>query len=134
MFERKFRAYYKEALADPRAEDAARFGLAHLGDIMANHFTKKKMMNIMAMMTELGRTGYTKEEFEGWQGRVLVVASEDDAGFKDLEWLTANLPNAESHVLLKGLGHLPQLVHREKLQALTRGLLAHTAPSHLARP
>ncbi len=123
MFRKKLRAYFRQALADPRAAEGARFWLAHLDEIMANHFTKKKLINILSVMFEFAREGYTRADFAGWQGKALVVASEDDTGFKDLEWLTDNLPNAESHTFPKGLGHLPQLVHKDKFESLIRGFL-----------
>ena len=110
-------------MVDPRAEEGARFGLAHLDEVMTNHFTKKKLVNILSVMSEFGREGYTRADFAGWPGKALIVASEDDASFKDLEWFTENLPNAGSHTFPKGLGHLPQLVYRDKLESLIRGFL-----------
>ena len=41
-------------------------------------------------------------------------------GFKDIGWLTENLPGAEAEILPAGLGHLPQLVHRERFERLIR--------------
>jgi pimeloyl-ACP methyl ester carboxylesterase len=123
LFRRKFRSYYKQAADHPGAESGRRFGLAHLDDIMSNHFTKKKVINLLTLIRQFKREGYRQHDFPGWQGRTLVVASEDDAGFKDAQWLTENLPNAEFHALPKGLGHLPQLVHRDRIEALTRTLL-----------
>lgn len=123
IFRKKFRAYFEAALADPRAEEGARFGLAHLDEVMTNHFTKKKVINLLSVLFEFGREGYTSADLEVWNGRSLIITSEDDPGFKDLEWLTENLPNAESHAFPGGLGHLPQLVHQEKFESLTRGFL-----------
>lgn len=122
-FRKKFRAYFQAALDDPRAEAGARFGLAHLEDVMTNHFTKKKVINLLSVLFEFGREGYTRADLEGWKGRALIIASEDDAGFKDVEWLVESLPNAESHIFPKGLGHLPQLAHREKFEHLIRRFL-----------
>jgi len=123
MFGKSFRAYFREAVADPRAAEGARFGLAHLDEIMANHFTKRKLINLLSVFCEFAREGYTRADFADWQGRALVVASEDDVGFKDLEWLIDNLPNAECHTFPKGMGHLPQLVHKDKFESLIRGFL-----------
>jgi pimeloyl-ACP methyl ester carboxylesterase len=123
MFRKKFRAYFRQALAEPRAAEGARFGLAHLDEIMANHFTKKKLINLLSVFFEFAREGYIRADFAGWQGRILVVVSEDDAGFKDLDWFTDNLPNAESHTFPKGLGHLPQLAHKDKFERLIRDFL-----------
>lgn len=124
LFRKRFRAYFKAALADPRAEEAARFGLAHLDDVMANHFSKKKAINLVRTISEFTREGYTRADLGGWSGRALIVASEDDAGFKDVEWLTENLPAAETEILPRGLGHLPQLVHRERFERLIREFVA----------
>ncbi len=91
---------------------------------MANHFTKKKLTNLIHVMSEFTREGYTRADFPDLQGKALIVVSEDDAGFRDLQWLTDNLPNAESEILPKGLGHLPQLVHGDKIERLIRDFLA----------
>ena len=91
MVGKKLRAYFRQALVDPRAEEGARFGLAHLDEVMTNHFTKKKLVNILSAMSEFGREGCTRADFADWQGKALVVASEDDRSFKDLEWFTDNL-------------------------------------------
>ena len=123
MLRKKFRAYFSKALADPRSVEGARFGLAHLDDIMANHFSKKKVINLLSVIFEFAREGYTKSDLADWQGRALVVASEDDAGFDDLVWLTDNLPNAKPHTFPKGLGHLPQLIHKDKFESLIRDFL-----------
>jgi hypothetical protein len=40
MVGKKLRAYFRQALVDPRAEEGARFGFARLEDVMTNHFTK----------------------------------------------------------------------------------------------
>jgi pimeloyl-ACP methyl ester carboxylesterase len=124
LFRKKFRAYFKPALADPQAEEAARFGLAHLDDVMANHFSKKKAINLVRTMSEFTREGYTRADLSAWSGRALIVASEDDSGFKDVEWLTRNIPGAEAEILPPGLGHLPQLVHRERFERLIRDFVA----------
>ena len=107
-----------------RASAVARFGLAHMDEMMAEHFTKKKLINVLSVMFEFGREGYTRADFADWPGKALVVASEDDQGFKDLAWLIGNLPNAGSHTFPKGLGHLPQLAHKDKFESLIRGCLA----------
>jgi hypothetical protein len=90
---------------------------------MANHFTKKKVINLLSVMFEFSREGYTREDSAGWKGKTLVVASEDDAGFKDVEWLTDNLANAESYTFPKGQGHLPQLAHKDTFEMLIRDFL-----------
>lgn len=124
LFTKKFRAYFKPALADPRAEEAARFGLAHLDEVMANHFSKRKVINLVSTINEFTREGYTRTDLGDWSGRALIVASEDDAGFKDVEWLRDNIPGAEVEILPPGLGHLPQLVHRERFERLIRDFVS----------
>lgn len=124
VFGKKLRAYFREALADPRAAAGARFGLAHLEEVLALHFTKRKVVNLLSVLFEFGREGYTREDLADWPGRALVIVSEDDRGFDDLQWLRENLPNSTSEVFPTGLGHLPQLAHREKFENLIRGFLA----------
>lgn len=124
LFRKKLRGYFREALEDPRSAEGARFGLAHLDEVMAEHFTKRKLINLLSVLFEFGREGFTRDDLAEWRGRALVVSSEDDPGFKDLEWLVENLPNSASHTFPAGLGHLPQLAHREKFESLIRGFVA----------
>lgn len=124
IFGKKLRAYFKEALEDPRASAGARFGLAHLEEVLALHFSKRKVINLLSVLFEFGRDGYTRADLDDWQGRALVIVSEDDQGFGDLEWLTENLPRCASEVFPSGLGHLPQLAHRQKFETLTRSFLS----------
>lgn len=127
IFGKKLRRYFKEALEDSRAAAGARFGLAHLEEVLALHFTKRKVVNLLSVLFEFGREGYTRADLADWEGRALVIVSEDDHGFGDLEWLTENLPNCESEVFPSGLGHLPQLAHRDKFELLIRKFLAELA-------
>lgn len=124
MFKKKFRTYFDRGLEDPDARDACSFGLAHLEDVMTHHFTKKKVVHLLSVLTEFGREGYERSDCSDWRGRNLVVSSEDDKGFQDLEWFLENLPGASSHVLPAGMGHLPQLVHRDRIEQVIRGFLS----------
>ncbi len=129
LFKKKLRSYFEKALEDPRTQERCLFGLAHLGDIMANHFTKKKLMNVMNVLSQFQQQeGYAKDDFSGWPGRVLVMSSEDDPGFKDFEWLTGNLPRTVSHVFPKGLGHLSHLLHGDTLESRVKEFLAGLQP------
>lgn len=124
LFRKKLRAYFELALEDPRAASGARFGLAHLDEVLTLHFSKRKLINLLSVLFEFGREGYTREDLADWNGRALVIVSEDDQGYADLDWLTENLPNVATEVFPSGLGHLPQLAHRDKFEALIRGFLA----------
>lgn len=127
IFLKKLRAYFATAMADPRAAEAGRFPLAHLEHVMARHFTKRKLLNILSVLYQFGREGHSRADYERWRGRALIVSSEDDDGFEDVAWFLDNLPNAESHILPKGLGHLPQLVYRDRIEAEIRSFLARMA-------
>jgi pimeloyl-ACP methyl ester carboxylesterase len=124
IFGKKLRAYFNEALDDPQASAGARFGLAHLEEVLALHFTKRKVIHLLSVLFEFGREGYTLADLDQWQGRALVIVSEDDQGFGDLEWLTENLPRCASEVIPAGLGHLPQLAHRKRFETLIREFLS----------
>lgn len=126
IFRKKIEGYFAQAMADPRAAERGRFGLAHFNEVMANHFTRRKLANLLSLLVEFGRAGFTRADFEGWRGRALIVGSEDDPGFDDVAWLVDAFPNAESHVFPTGLGHLPQLAHREKFDDLIRDFLARS--------
>lgn len=56
-----------------------------------------------------------------WQGRILIVTSEDDAGYEDSRLLSEKLPNARLLVLEKGYGHLaPAVKFQEVSMAIDR--------------
>ena len=67
LFGKKLRAYFELALEDPRAASGARFGLAHLEEVLTLHFTKRKVINLLSVLFEFGRDGYTREDLADWK-------------------------------------------------------------------
>jgi pimeloyl-ACP methyl ester carboxylesterase len=59
-----------------------------------------------------------------WRGRILVITSEDDAGFADSKLLSERLPNASLLVLEKGYGHLAPAVKSQEVNLAIGSLLA----------
>lgn len=61
---------------------------------------------------------------KAWQGRVLIITSEDDAGFEDSRLLSEKLPNASLLVLEKGYGHLAPAVKSQEVRSAIDRLIA----------
>jgi len=76
------------------------------------------MQNAMKFNAE----GFVDPELlKDWQGHILIVTSEDDAGYDDSKLLSEKLPNASLLVLEKGYGHLaPAVKSQEVRQAIER--------------
>ena len=55
------------------------------------------------------------EALKDWEGRILVITSEDDAGYNGSKLLSQQLPNSELYVLEKGYGHLAPAVKSQEV-------------------
>jgi pimeloyl-ACP methyl ester carboxylesterase len=59
-----------------------------------------------------------------WRGRILIITSQDDAGYEDSQALSEKLPNAQLLVFEKGYGHLAPLVKSHEMYLAIDRLLA----------
>jgi pimeloyl-ACP methyl ester carboxylesterase len=85
---------------------------------------KKLLVSQMKLVFEFNeRDTYTSNNFKPWQGRVLVITSEDDVGYEDVNILLKNLPNTELYTFPKGTGHMTPLIHQEKFRKIIRDFL-----------
>lgn len=107
----------------PEAEARVGFKIALIKDIIDNKFSKKIIINIIKLAFEFNESGYTRESFSEWPGRVLIITCEDDPYFQDVDSLASIFPNTEVFTFPKGLKHIAPMVHLEKFHSLIRNFL-----------
>jgi len=108
-------------------EDAARRAMSRalLLDAVSTTLTKKRLMSTVHLVLEFNREeSYGVAANGAWQGRVLLITSEDDAGFGDVERISRALPHTEVHVLPGGAGHSAPLAHRNEFFGRIEGFLS----------
>jgi hypothetical protein len=82
------------------------------------YFTKKNTVNTLKIAYAFNeKDGYSEGEFAGWQGKALIMTSEDDPGYPDVEVLLKYLPNAELYKFPMGFKHVAPQVYREEFLA-----------------
>jgi len=97
------------------ALEKLRLRMALLMDYMDHRATKKSIINVLKMIFEFNeKDEYGEGDFDDWGGRVLVITSEDDPYFGDLEIFEKYLPDTESHILPTGWKHIAPLVHKDE--------------------
>jgi pimeloyl-ACP methyl ester carboxylesterase len=100
-----------EAEIPGEAQDRFRFNAALLKEMISSGFNKKELLSSFKLAFQFNETDrYKLEDFEGWDGKVLVITAEDDPYFKDAEDLIKNLPHTRLYTFPKGTGHLAPLI------------------------
>lgn len=102
------------------AAQAARLAASRalLLDAVQTTLTKRRITHTVRLVFEFNQhPEYGAAGGGAWAGRVLVVTSEDDPGFRDAERIRTALPGTEVHVLPSGAGHLAPLAHCAELWA-----------------
>jgi pimeloyl-ACP methyl ester carboxylesterase len=104
-----------QAKVPSQAVARVRFYGALLNEMVSKRFSKQVFLPVLKLAMEFNETGgYTREDFEGWQGQVLLITCEDDPGFKDIEYLKKNLPQTQLYTFPKGLKHMAHIVEMDK--------------------
>jgi len=115
--------YFKVKIPE-EAEARIRFNQALFNEMISKKMNKKLLVSQMRLAYEFNEQDtYTLDDFKQWQGRVLVISSEDDAGYKDVDILMKNLPNTELYTFPKGTGHMAPLIHQEEFRKIIRDFL-----------
>lgn len=113
-----------EADVPPEAEARLAFTTASLKEAISTKFAKKSLVSQLEMFFAFNvEDNYKKEDFTDWKGKVLIITCEDDPGYKQVGYLTENLPNNELYTFPKGAGHIPALVHMEKFFVILKEFL-----------
>lgn len=104
-----------------------RFAGALMAGMMDHYITRRKTMNMLKLAFAFNEQDqYRQGDLAGWQGRALLITSEDDPYYKDVALLEAGIPNSEVHRLPTGYKHLaPQILRDEfhaRIQSFIDGL------------
>ena len=65
---------------------------------------------------EFNSEKYTKEDYDGWKGKVLIFTANDDNGFPYHEELRGQYPNVEE-IIFENVGHMGTLLKRDEYHA-----------------
>jgi pimeloyl-ACP methyl ester carboxylesterase len=88
-----------------------------LNESFDTRFSKTKLALELKNVLRFNDQGIIKPEaLQDWQGRILIITSEDDAGYNDSKLLSQRLPNSELYVLEKGYGHLAPAVKSQQVR------------------
>ncbi len=108
--------YEKEIAEDMKQKML--FKMALLKNVMDFYFTKKNTDNTLKIAYAFNeKDGYSEGEFAGWQGKALIMTSEDDPGYPDIEIFLKFLPNTELYKFPMGFKHVAPQVYREEFLA-----------------
>ncbi|MFC2165705.1 alpha/beta fold hydrolase [Acidobacteriota bacterium] len=89
-----------------------------LKNIMDSYFTKKNTVNTLKVAYAFNeKDGYSEGEFERWNGKTLIISSEDDPGYADVAILMKYLPNPEIFKFPTGFKHVAPQVYRDEFHA-----------------
>ena len=115
---------YFEAEIPPEAEARIRFNQALFREMISTKMNKKLLVSQMKLVFEFNeKDTYTLEDYKQWEGRVLVITSEDDAGYKDVDILMKNLPNTQLYTFPRGTGHMAPLIYPKEFRKIMRDFL-----------
>jgi pimeloyl-ACP methyl ester carboxylesterase len=108
-------------------QERRRFAGALFGAMMDLYITEQNVTNFLKLAFAFNeKDAYTAGEFKDWDGRVLLITSEDDPYYPDVELLEKGLPHSEVFKLPTGFKHLaPQILRDEfhtKIQSFIDGL------------
>jgi pimeloyl-ACP methyl ester carboxylesterase len=88
-----------------------------LNESFDTRFSKRKLMLELNNVLRFNDQGTIEPEaLKDWEGRILIITSEDDAGYNGSRLLSQRLPNSELYVLEKGYGHLAPAVKSQKVR------------------
>lgn len=102
----------------PEVQERRRFAGALFGAMMDHYFTRQNITNMLKLAFAFNeKDAYVPGEFQGWQGHVLLVTSEDEPYYPDIELLRSGLPNTEVFFLPTGFKHVAPQIHRDAFHA-----------------
>jgi pimeloyl-ACP methyl ester carboxylesterase len=96
-------------------QERRRFVSVLFGAMMEHYFTRQNITNMLKLAFAFNeRDGYTAGEFTDWQGKVLLITSEDDPYYPDVALLEAGLPNTEVFKFPTGYKHVAPQINRDE--------------------
>lgn len=104
--------------------EGRRFAQAMLAKTMDESSDRDRLDCMLSTAWRFNEEGeYGVDELAGWEGRGLLVRSEDDSHSEDMIALKSALPSAEECALPAGFGHLAPQILREEWQAAAHTFL-----------
>ncbi|MFC2142003.1 alpha/beta fold hydrolase [Acidobacteriota bacterium] len=102
----------------PGIQERRRFASSLFGAMMDQYFTRQNITNILKLAYAFNeKDGYRPGEFKDWQGKILLITSEDDPYFPDVALLEAGLPNTEVFKFPTGFKHVAPQINRDEFHA-----------------
>ena len=102
----------------PDIQERRRFASALFGAMMDHYFTRQNITNMLKLAYAFNeKDGYRPGAFENWQGKVLLITSEDDPYYKDVALLQEGLPNSEVFKFPTGYKHVAPQINRDEFHA-----------------
>ncbi len=99
-------------------QERRRFAGALFVAMMDLYITKQNVINFLKLAYAFNeKDTYTTGEFTDWEGRVLLITSEDDPYYPDVALLEKGLPNSEVSKLPTGFKHLAPQILRDEFHA-----------------
>lgn len=96
-----------------------------LRDGLKERFSKRTLSIDIHNAMQFNTEGFVDHGMlSAWRGRILIITSQDDAGYEDSHVLSEKLPNAQLLVFEKGYGHLAPLVKAHEMYLAIDRLLA----------
>jgi pimeloyl-ACP methyl ester carboxylesterase len=94
------------------------FKMEFLKNVMDFYFTRTNTLNTLKVAYAFNeKDGYSTGEFEGWKGKTLIITSEDDPYYPDVDIFLMYLPHAELFKLPNGFKHVAPQVYRDEFHA-----------------
>ncbi len=108
----------------PPVDERRRFAQKIMVPMMDRVFTRERIGRILKLGWRFNEQGeYSADEFGGWNGRALLITSEDDPYHSDSRTLESALPAAEQYLLPSGFGHMAPQICLEEFQSAIQGFL-----------
>ena len=105
-------------------KERRRFAAALLGAMMDLYITKQNVTNFLKLAFAFNeKDAYTAGEFKDWEGRVLLVTSEDESYYPDVALLEKGLPHSEVFKLPTGFGHVAPQILRDEFHSRIRSFI-----------
>ena len=111
IFKRKLMKLLDSASLPPDLAASVQMSWTLLNECFETRFSKRSLAVDIQNALKFNAEGFVDPDLlKDWQGRILIVTSEDDAGYEDSRSLSEKLPKASLLVLEKGYGHLAPAV------------------------
>ena len=88
---------------------------ALLSYVMDNELNKQKLTKTLKWIFEWNeKDTYNQWVLNDWQGKIFLITSEDDTGYKYIPLISESLPDVKLFTFPKGFKHIAPIVHMEK--------------------